>query len=537
MISKFFIDRPIFANVIAVVTILFGVVALYRLPVERYPQITPPTVRVSAAYPGADAQVVADTVAAPVEQQINGVEGMAYMSSTSASDGSYSLTINFEIGTDLDQAQVRMQNRLSLAEPQLPEEVRRQGLTVRKQSTSIVLAVALTSPDGSLDGLFLSNYATLRLRDDISRVPGVGDVNVSGAGSYAMRVWLDPDKLQSRGMAPRDVVAALQEQNVQVAAGQLGQSPAPSGQAFQYTVTTLGRLADVEQFEGIIVKTGANGRNTFLRDVARVELGAQSYDQFSQVGGRESASLLVYQLPGSNALDVARAVRAAMERLRPSFPPGMAYDIPFDTTRFVEAAVHEVYLTLFEAGALVLVVILVFLQSWRALLVPATTVPVTIVGAFAFLAVLGFTVNLLTLFGLILAIGIVVDDAIVIVENAAHHIERGEAPREATIKAMQEVTGPVIGITLVLMAVFLPTAFLGGITGQLYRQFALTIAATAFISAVNAAPATCASRRSGATSSAAPSTRCTPASNTPTPPSSACWCPGRRRCGCASGRS
>ena len=387
-----------------------------------------------------------------------------------------------------------VQNRVATAVPLLPEEVQRQGITTRKQSTDIILFVVLTSPDGRYDDLYLSNYATLRLRDELSRVDGVGDVNVFGAGQYSMRVWLDPQRLETRSLTAGDVVAAIREQNVQVAAGQLGQPPAPDTQDFQLTVNTLGRLTDVEQFEDIVVKT-EGARVTRLRNVARVELGGQVYDVFFQKNGKPSGGVAVFQLPGANALQVADQVRATMERLKPSFPEGLTYDIPFDTTRFVRQAIHEVYRTLFEAGALVLIVILLFLQDWRAVLVPATTVPVTIIGAFAGMAALGFSVNLLTLFGLVLAIGIVVDDAIVIVENAAHHIERGLNPRDATIQAMDEVTGPVIGITLVLMAVFLPTAFLGGITGQLYRQVALTIAITALISAVNALtlkPAQCA---------------------------------------------
>jgi HAE1 family hydrophobic/amphiphilic exporter-1 len=493
--SRFFIDHPVFANVIAIVTMLMGGVALLGLPIEQYPEITPPTVRVTAMYPGANAQVVADTVAAPIEQQVNGVENMLYMSSTSSSDGSYSLTVTFEIGTDLDEAQVLLQNRVAIAEPQLPEEVRRQGVTVKKQSTSIILVVALTSENNKYDSLFLSNYANLRLRDELSRVQGVGDVTIFGGSNYSMRVWLDPYKLKSRNMTTQDVIAAIQEQNVQVAAGQVGQPPSPNDLNFQYIVTALGRLSNADQFEDIVVKTGSDGRVTYLKDVGRVELGAQTYDQFSLKNGQPSASLAVYQLPGANALAVADGVREAVERMSPSFPDGMLFDYPLDTTKFVDASIHEVYKTLIEAGVLVLIVILVFLQDWRAVLVPATTVPVTIIGAFAAMYALGFSVNMLTLFGLVLAIGIVVDDAIVIVEAAAHHIEHGLEPRQATIKAMDQVLGPIIGITLVLMAVFLPTAFLGGITGQLYRQFALTIAATAVISAINAVtlkPAQCA---------------------------------------------
>src|SRR5215213_9861275 len=449
MIPRFFIDRPIFANVIAIVTILVGVVALYKLPIERYPMITPPTVQVSTTYPGANAQVVADTVAAPIEQQVNGVENMMYMSSTCSADGGYSLTVTFNIGTNLDQAQVLVQNRIAVAEPQLPEEVRRQGVTVKKQSSNIIMAISLTSPDKVYDGLFMSNYATLRLRDELSRVKGVGDVVVRGKGAYAMRIWLDPDRLQSRQLTTEDVLAALRRQNVQVAAGQIGQPPNPSGQRFQYTVTTLGRLEDPEQFRDIVVKAGPTGQIVYLRDVGDVELGGQTYDTFASRSAYPSANILIFQLPGSNALEVAKGVEAAMERIKPTLPPGMEYSIPFNTTKFVEAAINEVYLTLFEAGALVLIVILVFLQSWRALFVPATTVPITIIGAFAFMPLMGFSINLLTLFGLILAIGIVVDDAIVIVENASHHIESGQSPRQATINAMNEVTGPIISITLV----------------------------------------------------------------------------------------
>jgi len=500
MFSKFFIERPIFANVIAIVTMLVGGVTLFALPVEQYPQIIPPTVQVSTSYPGANAQILSDTVASLIEQEVNGVEGMLYMASTCASDGSYKLTVTFEVGTDLDKAQVLVQNRVAIAQPRLPQEVQRQGVTTKKQSTSIILVVALTSPDGRYDSLFLSNYATLRVKDRLSRIKGVGDIQVFGASNYGMRIWIDPEKLKARSLTTEDVLASILEQNVQVAAGQVGQSPAPAGQTFQYTISTLGRLSDPEEFGNIIVKTAedptARMRLTRVKDVARIELGAQVYDQWTEVTGKQAAGLGVFQLPGANALNVARDVLKAMKEMKGAFPEGMEYSVPFNPTDFVDQAIREVYKTLAEAGVLVLVVILLFLQDWRAVLIPATTVPVTIIGAFAAMGALGFSVNMLTMFGLVLAIGIVVDDAIVIVENAAHHIDRGGLdPKSATIKAMSEVTGPVIGITLVLMAVFLPTAFLGGITGQLYRQFALTIAATAFISAVNAVtlkPAQCA---------------------------------------------
>ena len=500
MFSKFFIERPIFANVIAIFTMLIGVVTLLGLPIEQYPQITPPTVLVSTTYPGANPQVLSDTVASPIEQEVNGVEGMLYMSSTCASDGSYNLTVTFEVGTNLDMAQVLVQNRVAIAQPKLPQEVQRQGITTKKKSTAIIMVVALTSPDPGVDSLFLSNYATLRVKDELSRIKGVGDIQVFGSSNYGMRIWLDPEKLKARSLTTLDVLAAIQEQNVQVAAGQVGQPPSPGNQDFQYTVTTQGRLSDPEEFGNIIVKAVADSpalmRLTRVKDVARVELGGQVYDQWCDVSGRPAAGVAVFQLPGANALEVARKVVRAMVEIKKSFPEGMDYLIPFNPTAFVEASIKEVYKTLFEAGILVLIVILVFLQDWRATLVPATTVPVTIIGAFAAMFALGFSVNLLTLFGLILAIGIVVDDAIVIVENAAHHIDRDRLdPKNATIKAMGEVIGPVIGITLVLMAVFIPTAFLPGITGQLYRQFALTIAATALISAINAVtlkPAQCA---------------------------------------------
>ncbi|WP_437192542.1 efflux RND transporter permease subunit [Planctomicrobium sp. SH527] len=495
MLSRFFIEHPIFANVIAIITVLIGAVALWDLPIEQYPEITPPTIRVSTVFPGANASTVADTVAAPIEQQVNGVENMLYMQSTSSGDGSYALTVTFEIGTDLDDAQVLVQNRTAIAEPQLPEEVRRQGVTVKKQSSNIIMVISLVSDDPNLNTLFLSNYANLRIRDELSRVKGVGEVTVFGTANYSMRIWLDPQKLKARAMTTSDVVSALQEQNVQVAAGQIGQPPNSAGTDFQYTVTVLGRLSEPSQFENIVVKSGIGVELVYLKDVARVELGSQSYDQFTEKEGRENANLGIFQLPGANALQVAEDVITTMERLKRQFPVGLSYSIPLNTTIFVQASINEVYKTLIEAGVLVLIVIMLFLQDWRAVLIPATTVPVTIIGAFAAMAALGFTVNMLTLFGLVLAIGIVVDDAIVVVENAVHHIEKGEPPKEATIRAMSEVLGPIIGITLVLLAVFIPAAMMGGITGQLYRQFALTIAATALISAINAVslkPAQCA---------------------------------------------
>lgn len=500
MFSKFFIERPVLANVLAIVTILVGLVCAFSLPIEQYPEITPPTVQVAAVYPGANSEVLSDTVAGPIEQEINGVENMLYMASTCSSNGAYTLTVTFEVGTDLDEAQVLVQNRVAVAMPRLPQEVQRQGVTTKKQSTNITLVASLISPDGTYDDIYLSNFATLRVKDALTRIEGVGDVQVIGGGTYGMRVWVDPEALKARNLTMEDVLIAIREQNVQVAAGQVGQAPTPKDQGFQFNVSVQGRLSDPEQFGEIIIKTVSDDRSgrrmIRVKDVARVELGAQTYDQWCEIAGQPAASLLVYQLPGANALRVAENVKSGMQELQKRFPAGIEAIIPFDTTTFVEESIFEVYKTLIEAGVLVLIVILVFLQDWRATLIPATTVPVTIIGAFAVMAALGFSINMLTLFGLVLAIGIVVDDAIVIVENAVHHIDVGKLnAKDATIKAMGEVIGPIMGITLVLMAVFLPTAFLGGITGQLYRQFALTIAATAVISAINAVtlkPAQCA---------------------------------------------
>ncbi len=486
MIAKFFIDRPVLANVIAILIVILGIVALYNLPVAQYPDVVPPTVQVTARYPGASAATVVREVALPIEQKVNGVEGMIYMSSLATSDGQYTLTVTFKIGTDGDKAQILVDNRVSSALASLPDAVQKQGLQTVKKSTSILEIVALTSPDGRYDSLFLSNYATINLLDEIARLDGVGSVAVFGAGQYAIRIWLDPQKLQARGLVPKDVIDAVNLQSRSTSAGQVGLPPVPTGQTFQYSINVHGKLDDVSEFERIIVKTDKGGRITRLKDVARVELGAQQYSQTFKLDNRPSAGLAIYQLPDANALDVAKRVEARMNELAKAFPEGMTWLVPFDTTKFVASAVHDVYKTLIEAAVLVLIVILVFLQDWRATLVPATTVPVTIIGAFAAMAVLGFTVNLSTLFAIILAIGIVVDDAIIVVEGAAKHIEHGLTPHDAAVKAMDELLGPILGITLVLMAVFVPAAFLPGLSGQMYRQFALVIAATALISAINA---------------------------------------------------
>ncbi len=486
MISKFFIERPVLANVLAILMVVIGAVALYRLPVAQYPDIVPPTVQVTARYPGASARTVIDTVALPIEQQVNGVEGMIYMQSYASADGSYTLTVTFNIGTDLNYAQVLVQNRVSSALSSLPQAVQTQGVNVQKRSTAILQIVTLTSPNGAFDSLYLSNFATNRLKDEIARLSGVGSVTVFGAGQYSMRVWLDPNKMKARGLTTQDVIQALQQQSSQVTAGQIGMPPAPESQTFQYTLNVLGRFNEPEQFGNVIVKIEANGGITRVHDVARVELGAQTYSQIFSQDGKPAAGLAIFLAPGANALNVAAEVATKMKTLAADFPPGLVYGVPFDTTKFVNESIREVYKTLLEAAALVLIVILIFLQDWRAMLVPATTVPVTIIGAFAAMAAMGFTVNLSTLFAIVLAIGIVVDDAIVVVEGAAHNIERGMNGHDAAIRAMDQLLGPIIGITLVLMAVFIPAAFLPGLTGRMYAQFALVIAATALLSAINA---------------------------------------------------
>jgi HAE1 family hydrophobic/amphiphilic exporter-1 len=497
MISKFFIEHPIFANVIAIITIIIGLVSFQMLPVAQYPHIVPPTIQVSTRYPGGNAEVVAATVGIPIEQAVNGVENSMYMSSNSSSDGTYSLTITFNVGTDLNTSLALVQNAVNTATAQLPVQVQVQGMVVRKVSTDILQVISLYSPDGRFNETFLSNYATINLQYPLARLPGVGQTRVVGAGPYSMRVWLNPDKLQYYNLTTLDVVNAVRAQNIQVAAGQLGAPPVPKDQPFQFTVTTLGRLSDVKQFEDIIVKSAheQSGQIVRVRDLARVELSQQYYTNFAGVNGMKTSQILIFTLPDANALDTAHRVRNAMEEMSKQFPPGLAYAIHFDTSMFIRQSINSVYETLFEAGILVLVVIMVFLQSVRAILVPATTVPVTIIGAFIAINALGYSINIMTMFALVLSIGIVVDDAIIIVENSSHYIERGLAPREATIKAMGELMGPVLGITLVLVAVFLPAAFLPGITGQLFAQFALVIASTAVISAINALtlkPAQCA---------------------------------------------
>ena len=485
MFSKFFIDRPIFAAVLSIIVTLAGFLAVGTLPVAQYPDITPPTVEVSAYYPGANAKVVADTVAAPIEQMVNGVENMMYMSSQCTNDGMYTLTITFQVGVDLNMAQVLVQNRESLAEPILPDLVKRRGVMVKKKSPSILMIVNLFSQDESRDNLFLSNYATIQLRDELARLEGVGDITYMGQRNYSMRVWLDPEKMSFRGLTASDVTRAIEQQNTQVAAGQIGQPPVPNGQVFQYTMSTLGRLASPDQFEEMILKTDANGRIVRLRDVARIELGAQGYDQSCTLDQSPSVALSIFQRPGSNALKTAALVRNKMAELKGRFPQGLDYAIVYDTTPFIEESVSEVFHTLRDAVILVAVVVLLFLQNWRSALIPLVAVPVAIVGTFAVMAVIGFSLNNLTLFGLVLAIGIVVDDAIVVVEAVEHHIELGLSPRAATIRAMEQVSGPVIAIGLVLTAVFVPCAFITGIVGQFFKQFALTIATSTIISAFN----------------------------------------------------
>ncbi|HVX11494.1 MAG TPA: multidrug efflux RND transporter permease subunit [Pirellulales bacterium] len=483
--SHFFIDRPIFAAVLSIVITLTGGVALSTLPLAQYPNISPPTVQVDAKYPGASAVVVAETVAAPIEQQVNGVENMLYMSSQCTNDGSYNLTVTFDQGVDLNMAQVLVQNRVNLAMPLLPDVIKQAGVTTRKRSPDILLSVNINSPTGRYDQLYLSNYATIRVRDELLRLPGVSDVTMLGQRDYSMRVWLDPEQLASRNMTAGDVVAALREQNVPVATGALAQQPALLGAEFQTTLTVLGRLKEPEQFGQIVLRTTPMGAITKLRDVARIEVGAKDMGVGAKLDGKESVGLAIFQLPDANALATAELVRAKMDQLQLDFPEGVTYDIQYDTTPYTRESIFEVFKTLRDAVVLVAIVMLVFLQNWRSAVIPLIAVPVAIIGTFAVMAALGFSLNNLTLFGLVLAIGIVVDDAIVVVEAVEHHIEHGLSPREATRLAMDQVSGPVVAVGLVLSAVFVPCAFISGITGQFFRQFALTIAVSTIISAFN----------------------------------------------------
>jgi hydrophobe/amphiphile efflux-1 (HAE1) family protein len=483
-LSDFFIDRPIFAAVLSAFITIGGAIALFKLPISEYPEVVPPSVVVRATYPGANPKVVADTVAAPLEQQIVGVEDMMYMSSTSTMDGTLNLTVTFKQGTDIDRAQVQVQNRVSQALPRLPEEVRSLGVSTLKSSPNLTLFVQLTSPDGKYDAQYLRNYATLNVRDQLARIPGAGDVQLFGSGDYAMRIWLDPQKLAARNLTAGDVVQAIREQNVQVAAGQVGAPPSTQSQ-FQLALNAMGRLTDEQQFRDIIIKTGAEGEVVRLGDVARIGMGAQQYSIRSALDNKDAVGIAVFQAPNSNALQLSDAVRQKMAELKKDFPPGIDYSINYDPTVFVRHSIDAVVHTLLEAVALVVLVVILFLQSWRAAIIPLIAVPVSIIGTFAVLLGFGFSINVLSLFGLVLAIGIVVDDAIVVVENVERHISNGQTPLAATKSAMAEVSRPIIAITLVLCAVFIPVAFVPGLTGEFYRQFALTIAISTVISAFN----------------------------------------------------
>ena len=495
MSPRFFIDRPIFASVLSIVIVVVGLVSMQSLPVAQFPEITPPVVQVEADYPGASAEVVADAVARPIEVQIPGIDNLLYYDSTSTNDGHVTIRLTFEIGTDVDIATVQTQNRVNLAEPQLPPEVIRRGITVRKVSPDLVAVLTMESSDPRHDALFLANYAILRVLDNIKRLPGVGEALVFGAQSYSMRLILDPVRMAQLGLTPTDIANVVNEQNRDFPAGTVGREPAPKGTELTLPVITRGRMTEVKEFEEMIVRALPNGSMIRLKDVARVELGAQSYDLEGRFKGKSTTFLLTFLAPGANALDTVRRIRMEMDALSKSFPPGARYDIPYDTTRFIEVSIEEVIKTLGEAMILVILVVYLFLQSWRATVIPAVAVPVSLIGTFAGMEFLGFSINTLTLFGMVLAIGIVVDDAIVVVENVERHMEHGLAPKDAAKRAMEEVTGPVIAIVLVLAAVFVPAAFLGGITGQLYKQFAVTIAISVAISgfvALTLSPALCA---------------------------------------------
>src|ERR671921_226651 len=483
--SRFFIDRPIFAAVLSIVIFLAGGIAMFGLPISEYPEVVPPSVVVTAVYPGANPKVLSEAVATPLEEQINGVENMLYMSSQATSDGVLTTTVTFRIGTDPDLAQVQVQNRVAQALPRLPEEVRQNGVTTVKSSPNFIMVVHLLSPDARYDVTYLRNYGLLQVKDVLARIPGIGQVEVFGGGDYSMRVWLDPGKIAARGLAATDVVNAIREQNVQVAAGVVGAPPMPAPVDYQLTINARGRLTTEEEFGDIILKTGENGEITRLRDVARLELGAGDYALRSLLDGKEAVGIGIFQAPGSNALELSSTVRATMEELKANFPQGVEYRIVYDPTVNVRDGIREVVITLLEAILLVVLVVVLFLQTWRASIIPLVAVPISIVGTFAILLGFGFSINTLSLFGLVLAIGIVVDDAIVVVENVERNIEEGLSPLAAAHQAMKEVSGPIIAIALVLCAVFVPMAFLTGVTGQFYKQFAVTIAISTVISAIN----------------------------------------------------
>jgi len=496
MFSKFFINRPIFASVISIVIVLVGLIAIPLLPVEKMPNITPPTVVVQAAYPGANSEVMAETVATIIEEAINGLDHMLYMASSSSNDGMMQVTVTFEVGTDVDMAAVLVQNRVAMVEAKLPEEVKRQGVTVQKQSSNIAMVAALNSPDGRYDEIYMSNFINLRIKDVLSRVPGVGSIMVFGSKDFSMRLWLDPDKIKARNLTTNDVLAAVREQNVQVAAGQVGAAPSPKDQQFQYTVKTQGRLSSQQEFENIILKAAPDGRILRLKDVARVELGSAGYSQYVRLNGKPAVAMAIFQTPGTNALAVAKGAEKALDEMSKTFPKGIKYFIPYNPTLFIQESIKEVLIALGLAVLLVILTVYIFLEDWRATLIPSITIPVSLIGTFAVLFSLGMSINTLTMFGLVLVIGIVVDDAIVVVENVSRIIEEEKLPaKEAALKAIQQITGPIIATTLVLLAVFVPTIVMGGITGRLYQQFGVTISVAVVFSSLNAltmSPALCA---------------------------------------------
>src|SRR5512145_45413 len=493
--AEFFIRRPIVAIVIAIIMVLMGLFSLKGLSIEQYPFLAPPTIRVTANYPGASAVAVEQSVATPIEQEVNGVDRMIYMKSSNTSDGRMQLDVNFEVGVDQDTANVLTQNRVAAAQARLPQEVNQQGVTVKKQSPSILMLVSVYSPGGTYDGNYLINYCGINLRDQLLRIPGIAQVDLFGGTDYGMRIWLRPDRMAKLGLTPSDVMSAIKEQNLQAPAGRIGMRPSPKDQEFTYTVSAPGRLITEEEFSNIIIRETETGGQIRVKDVGRVELGSQDYNSFGRLNGQPAGAMAVYLLPGANQLAASEGIYEAMRQAKGFFPADMDYTIVYDTTPAVEASIESIVHTFVEAVILVTLVVFIFLQNLRATIIPLLTVPVSLIGTFIFFPLLGFSVNTLSMFGLVLAIGIVVDDAIVVVEAVMHHIEHGKSPKDATIQAMKEVSAPVIGIALILSAVFIPVAFLGGLTGQMYQQFALTIAISVLLSAFNAlslSPALCA---------------------------------------------